>query len=104
MKYLNGWQRIGIVLSVAWLIGSFVYVRHNQIQHRKDLVNFLFQKCTESNEVADCLKNIDFVVSPANINWEIFFLYCFLPVLSAWVFAYTLISILKWIKGGFENQ
>ncbi len=31
-RRLNGWQRIGIVLSVVWAIFAWLYTRHTDVE------------------------------------------------------------------------
>jgi hypothetical protein len=42
---LNGWQRIGIVLSVLWIIGAGLWANYQSIQQRTQSLEFLFQTC-----------------------------------------------------------
>lgn len=34
---VNGWQRVGIVLSVLWAIGAAIFVRNAQVQNADSL-------------------------------------------------------------------
>ena len=42
---LSGWQRIGVVVSILWLVGSFITFSIMQIHAGEELANTVFQLC-----------------------------------------------------------
>ena len=44
---LNGWQRIGVVISVLWAVAAFVVVRKTQVNSAGRSYYFLMQVCLD---------------------------------------------------------
>jgi hypothetical protein len=99
---LNGWQRIGVIASVVWVVGSFLYVRKQQMKFGLDYAKFHFDMCMSHSVVADCVAKMDKeLVTAYQIGWEEVIVYTLLPVPLAWLVAYIAIKIFKWVKKGF---
>jgi hypothetical protein len=45
---LNGWQRIGIVLSVVWAIVAWLYTRHADVDVARDMHDLASRACVHS--------------------------------------------------------
>ena len=45
---LNGWQRIGIVLSVVWALGAWLFVRDLDVEHAQAIKDVAYKTCTSS--------------------------------------------------------
>lgn len=120
---LNGWQRIGVVLSVLWGIGA-AYYESNAINAREtaaisDQVELLRRICRMEQDQAitesrpfnrDCVeefrKNVDdFLRNPAfrESRWSIA-LAALVPILFGWLLAYSLVGLFKWIRAGFRPR
>jgi hypothetical protein len=95
---LNGWQRIGIVLSVAWAVFVLFYVWHDWVSlssvYRDHFYSCLFgpdeaadpQTC-EVNYYAAMIRVVGSWLAPIPIAWMVIFL-------IAWT--------VRWIRRGFQ--
>ena len=70
---LNGWQRLGIVLSAFWAIWPFLY------------------EGTREANLPEAFRNPDC------------YLIAFGPILFAWLLAYVAVYTFKWVKRGFQT-
>jgi hypothetical protein len=121
---LNGWHRIGILISVIFMIGSAFYQRLEQaeleiLRHR---VAYLGKSiCVENARanipappagfvldaetacINDYEKAIDGIFAFTNIKMMDIIYHAIFPVLAAWIIAYFLIFTFRWIRRGFEG-
>jgi hypothetical protein len=122
---LGGWQRIGIVLSVGFMIGSLWH--RGEEQNR--LESFAIQSALEArgsciararasvplpppgfildaeiqcvNEYDARVREIHSIWKPVSMDW----LYNqIIIILSLWIVAYLLIFLFRWIRRGFEPR
>jgi hypothetical protein len=107
MKRLNGWQRIGIILSVIWIIGGGMLVhtiaRDNAapefILSDDDFKALAANDMTKvSNEGLIYMKNtIDREVSTLMVFWTLG------PLVMVWGFVYLVIGLIQWVRAGFRQ-
>jgi hypothetical protein len=69
MKGLNGWQRIGIVASIVWMIGGTHWLRESDANARGTYANSSLSLCNMrvragDKSAADCLAEYQ-------INWKL---------------------------------
>ena len=50
---LNGWQRIGVVLSIIWFVGFAWYVWSSDRQHKTDFYVGRLSVCSDINDMAN---------------------------------------------------
>ncbi len=109
---LNGWQRIGIVLSIVWLIVVCPWIRYGQEQHAEQEYKHSYDGCVgpEPPDKTD-LKRLDIEercrADAVNMyqlyegSWRSAALLTLIPILIAWLFAYGLVFLVRWIRRGF---
>ena len=107
MKKLNGWQRIGIITSVLWAVGSFFYVRSDQVKFAREWYQALLKTCYSSTEDrAACLdeaarQHSNLIGSPAQFIDA--FGTALVPVILAWILIPLIIKIYNWVREGFSK-
>ena len=108
---LNGWQRIGIVVSVVWAVGAAIYQRNADIERAERFVNWAYQVCTEAkslkheSDFGDCSREL-------TKNWAIWLegswgnvaLASLIPIPLGWLLVYVIIRIYRWVKTGFKRE
>ena len=104
---LNGWRRIGVVVSVIWAIGAAIFERKRQVFPVDERFVIQIQQCL--NPINDECFNLaekqrsellalDFS-SVSNI------LFASLgPIVVAWLTAYLAIKVFFWVKAGFQTN
>jgi hypothetical protein len=114
LRKLNGWQWIGIILSVVWILGGGVRTYVNLVHLQTDWVGVVYHACEENaarlgNDHEQCdnemLKNNDsaFDLVYQGWPWE-FLLFVLVPLPLAWGAAYGLIGLVGWVRKGFNRQ
>lgn len=51
MMRLGRWQKIGVVLSILWVIGAAIYQRNSDINQAQSYATFSYQACTMYKEL-----------------------------------------------------
>lgn len=122
---LNGWHRIGIVLSSLFMIVVSVYQRLKQA----DLEFLLYRianeaksRCIENvranvpappagfvlDAEAACIENyekeIERIFSFTDVKIIDLLYHAVFPVIAAWIIVYFLLFTFRWIRGGFRDN
>ena len=105
---LNGWQRIGIALSVVWAVAGGLYALNSHQQRALSLSDLTYQSCAvkanrHNYDFATCRKQSDEV-------FEAFMkgsrgdaaLTGLAPIPIAWLLAFALIAFARWVRRGFQ--
>ena len=108
---LNGWQRIGIVLSVVWALGAWLYVQQLDVEQAQRLKESAYRTCTDLQDqspdkgVSDCIKDAESVYDTSlQSNWSDKWVAALLPIPIAWMITYGLIGLVRWIRAGFAPE
>jgi hypothetical protein len=106
----NGWQRIGIVLSVVWVLGDGLYQRDVDLTNAAWHLDFAYTVCAETKTQR---QDIDFksCVDEADKNYGVFLegswgnvvVLALVPVVAAWLLAYIIIRVGRWVRSGFAK-
>jgi hypothetical protein len=116
MSRLNGWQRIRILLSVLWAIGSWIWITRENLDRQTDLkydpAVLLDQLCLEqpNADVGACNRRLwedladeaplEIVQKTEDAHDAIFF--ALVPIPIGWLVAYALVGLVRWVKPGFR--
>jgi hypothetical protein len=114
---LHGWQRIGIVASILWLVAGGLWINSLVIDDLGKFVVAAYSRCPESRSIqpdgsipADtdwgpCNRkfNADWPVALKN-HWTITAAYTLIPIPLAWLIIYGLVALVRWIKAGFVGS
>ena len=108
MIHLNRWQRIGIVVSLIWILGSVIYVRSFQVETAGVLFDFVLRTCNElTSAVQERDKCIDDAVtkytnwlSIKSVDLENIALASLGPVIAGWLLIFLSIRIVRWVNAG----
>src|SRR5438445_9457022 len=49
---LNGWQRVGIVLSIMLVLGAAIYQCNADVEHAEDFAKFAYKVCLDNKSLA----------------------------------------------------
>lgn len=112
MKRLNGWQRIGVVLSILWAIGAAIYNRNNQVHIAQTVLHHNLTGCLDDhrlgimrdgcNEKAVSAYELMLQISAGNVADILF--YSLAPVAIGWIAIYLVIRIFRWVRAGFRRN
>src|SRR5947209_2213524 len=95
---LNGWQRLGIVLSIIWVLGAAIYQRNADVERAEDHAQFAYKVCLEGkslshdNDLASCeqKREKDLVIWLEG-SWGNVALISLAPIPLGWLAAFLLI-------------
>ncbi len=107
---LNGWKRIGIVLSVLWVLVTGFYQRNADVQKASDFMSFSYRVCTDAQSAKnnfdfdECSKKSqkDFDIWMVG-SWGNVAVIALLPIPFFWLIIYGLIKMYRWIRVGFKQ-
>jgi len=103
---LGGSKRIGIVASVAWILGAGAYtlitVGDAQIRYASSLT-ISCEKADNWQGSPECdARSTDYLASVS--PWPETAIVAFVPVPLAWGTAYLLLFLVGWIRRGFPDS
>jgi hypothetical protein len=107
---LNGWQRIGIVTSVAWAIGAWFYTAISFEKQATSEYLSTHEMCVtplieqgRTHAIADCTNLAREARSLAVLHKsETAAFNAFVPILIAWLIVYGVIGLIRWVRRGFQ--
>jgi hypothetical protein len=108
---MNGWQRIGVILSVLWILGGGFYQRSSDMQRAGDMGGFAVRTCMETQKLKSsydfsrCSDEFDKTFRVfAEPSWGNVAIVAFAPVPIAWLLVYIAVWLTRWIRRGFVGQ
>ena len=111
---LNGWKRLGIIASVAWILGAGFHTYTSEMESASKGASFTHVVCDENlagktgdawkkgfdecNRQADELLSVG--VSNARMDAASV---AFVPVPLGWALAYLILFLARWVRRGFAR-
>lgn len=103
-RHLNGWQRIGVIVSVIWFFYGF-YWGNEQGLHQGEWVSVRREVCLglPNANFAACDQefNRDWPVAIAH-HWDYALFFGLVPIPLGWIVAYAIVAIVRWVRRGFQ--
>lgn len=115
MAKINGWKRIGVFVSVVWILVAWVHTFNSD--------NDIASKAISSNQVAcdgnlagktgdawkkgfdECNKQADEALKQAMVGArEDAAIVALVPVPLGWGFAYLVLFLVRWVRRGFLSK
>jgi hypothetical protein len=104
---LNGWQRIGIVVSIVWVIGGFLWGNYVSIEQNAQPAVEHYQTCLSlhSDKKPDCAQRFGTEYEEAiKYHWLEAATFALVPIPVAWLLIWALVAIVRWIGHGFKMR
>ena len=103
---LNGWQRIGLVLSVLWALGAAMHERNKQVYAAHELFQSQYRMCLEqADAVKNCHDNVSLQVAMDDTAyWPDVAFYAFSPVIAGWLVVLITLRTFRWVSVGFSKK
>jgi hypothetical protein len=106
---MNGWQRIGIVLSLLWILGAGLYQRSSDMQRAGDMGGWAMDVCNRSqtakgsSDFSRCSGEFEkMFYTFAEGSWGNVAFVALAPIPFAWLVAYIIVWLTRWIRRGFN--
>ena len=104
MNRLNGWQRIGIVVSVLWAIGGGLWGNNIGI-HEGDYATHALGRCLDEPgsdwKACEDVFNKDWPEA-IKYHWYYAAFVGLVPIPIVWLMAYGILMLIRWIRKGFN--
>ena len=113
---LNGWQRIGIVASVVWVIGGGFWGNTVGLS-QGDYVKLTLEQCLAARSIqpdGTIPRDADWGPCYAKFekdwpeavkdHWYYAAAFAFIPIPLAWLVVWGMVSLARWIRAGFSRQ
>ena len=110
MRKLKMWQRLGIVISLLWIIGGGLWQRTSDVSRASNMAQSQYQPCSETasqltsgataaNEkcMSESLKTFNIFLEG---SWGNVAFFAVGPVLLAWLLAYLTLWTTRWVLAG----
>lgn len=114
---LSGWQRIGIVMTVCWIIGGTPWVNKFAMDSLGADVLNEYRRCLDARSVQPdgtvppdtnwkpCIAKFEADWSPAvSGHWFYAIIFILIPIPIAWLLGYGFLSLGRWIRAGFRER
>lgn len=110
MRRVNGWQRIGVVASVGWLLYVATWVGLDYLFEGRAPAPFVesvqsVPPASGSLHPGQRLTIEEFAgVVEHNFRIDRLLLVLFVPVALLWAISYAVVFIVSWVVAGFKKQ
>jgi hypothetical protein len=108
MKKLSGWKRIGIVASVAWAVGSFLW---SESHDNNGFIRQLY------DSRARCMSHPDHTLTKDQCDTEYMeiinravqnrreeaVIFALVPIPFGWIIIGGLLGVVRWVRAGFVS-
>jgi hypothetical protein len=102
---LNGWQRIGIVLSMLWAVVGGLWGNHIDIQEGGAIPIAHYKWCISQPDYDDdeCSHTFDEeYAAGVRGHWALPAIVGLVPIPVAWLLVYIVVWTVRWIGRGFQ--
>lgn len=106
---LNGWQQLGIVLSIIWALGATIHQRNADVERAEDFAKYAHRVCLDSkssahnNDLPSCEqereKNLQVWLDG---SWANVAFIALVPIPLGWLAAFILINVSRASNIGFR--
>jgi hypothetical protein len=107
-RRLEGWQRLGVVISICWLVGSCVLVRIHQYRGGKESADAFVALCAGPpiyTPVDQCWqKTMAFRQLAEAPYWPPILFLSIAPIPIFWLFGWATIAVIRWVRAGFVAE
>jgi hypothetical protein len=114
---LSGWKRIGIVVSVVWMLVGSIWFWSQMTEQAASFATIAVKACqlkngfSSSNRAEDCLqvynKSYDQMLDPAAKALTPIgagAVYAFVVLVVAWLALWIVLVVVRWVRAGFVHQ
>ena len=104
---LNGWQRIGVVASVIRILVGPPFQIHRDVNQARVRASLAMTICMDAGiPDVECAKDYPGTYATfrtIKLGWGTWGLLAFVPILVAWLVAWVVFVVIRWIRAGFSS-
>jgi hypothetical protein len=104
---LNGWVRIGIIASIAWVFVGGSLGNALVIGEAREAITTRHQICNyrpDGGSPAECQRQASAAYEEAvKYHWHAAAIVAFVPIPFAWLSAWGLVALVRWVRAGFAT-
>ena len=105
---VGGFVRLGIVLSVAWMVGAGTYQNDEDLRKADSFYEFAYNVCEQNKEVRLNPRDVDCALQAQDETRPFrearlgnVLIVAFVPVSIFWLVVFLTLSIYRWLRRGF---
>ncbi len=105
---MNGWKRIGIILSVVWILGAGYWQRRDDMQTAGRMASWSMEVCQKglaaknSYDFSSCDgKFYEMFEVFSKHSWGNVAILALAPIPILWLVAYLVVGLVRWVRRGF---
>ena len=103
---LGGWQRVGIILSVAWALAGPTYWNDRLYDRALKDAGDAYHECREISDPALCAGWQETIMKSGmanfapigSVGWA---LEAIVPIAFGWIVVYLIVGLWRWVRAGF---
>jgi hypothetical protein len=105
MQRLSGWQRLGLIISVCWIVGSFFGLRFYQYNEGMNIARAAVGVCTTGGGSFDRCYDSSAALRliARTIYWPPLLLVSLGPIPLLWLVGWAVIRAGRWLRAGFAT-
>jgi hypothetical protein len=116
---MSGWQRIGVVISVLWLLGLSIFFVYDAYKNSTKYADFLEDVCMAGRHdsspegtraLTECFSNAiqaggtEFRAEVAHTFKDVFLWIILLgPIILLWLVGWVVLGTVRWVRRGFTG-
>ena len=105
---LNGWQRIGVVLSVLWIVVVGFWRNDAIIKSAQETAEAFYNTCVDAHPYPNDQSCVDEIWKNFELfsrgHWIDAAFVAFVPILIAWLLVWLCVAVFRWVRRGFAPQ
>jgi hypothetical protein len=103
MQRLGGWQRLGLIISVCWAVGSFIALRFHLYNQGLSSANAFVGLCTSLQKPFEqCwAENAEYRRIATEFYWPPLLVVSLGPLPFLWLVGWASIKMARWVRAGF---
>jgi hypothetical protein len=103
IAHLGGWQRVGTVLSVLWVVIAIIDAARIESRWVNERFEAAVRACGQTADYSSCMDKTQQTWS-GTITTAVVLIVVMtvVPIPFFWLVAYILIATLRWVRRGFD--
>src|SRR3954470_4534814 len=102
---IGGWQRLGLIISICWAVGSFIAFRYHLYNQGVESANAFVGLCVSAGKSFNqCWTDIaEYRRIATQIYWPPLVIVSLGPIAPFWLLGWAVIKTTRWVRAGFAS-
>ncbi|NOJ46054.1 hypothetical protein [Bradyrhizobium archetypum] len=105
---MRGWIRLGLVLSVIWVLVAFFYVRNSDMKSAQNFSSLAYSTCSNAKAAAknfdlkECSEKASKAYQSMDPGPSNALVGALLPLPLMWLAVWLAVAVVRWVIRGFK--